>query len=136
MHRLLSRFLAVHAPPKAKATLDLLWNAATELVRLDGQWSVPVSAEIREKNILFTDNLPTTLESGAKEDAASEMARTQYPGDINQALIELGSTVCRVQDPRCSTCPIRNWCCAYKLTNDQTDENGLVSVPVEQHPMS
>lgn len=32
VHRLLSRFLALHAPPKAKATLEVLWSAATALV--------------------------------------------------------------------------------------------------------
>jgi len=26
VHRLLSRVLALHAPPKAKATLDILWK--------------------------------------------------------------------------------------------------------------
>ncbi|KAG5643070.1 hypothetical protein DXG03_001598 [Asterophora parasitica] len=40
---------------------------------------------------------------------------TQYPGDINQALIELGSTVCKVRDPTCKTCPIRPWCKAYEI---------------------
>ncbi|KAG6865440.1 hypothetical protein C0991_002516 [Blastosporella zonata] len=32
VHRLLSRVLAVHAPPKAKATLDVLWAAAAAMV--------------------------------------------------------------------------------------------------------
>lgn len=76
------------------------------------------------------------LESGAGENNASEMARTQYPGDINQALIELGSTVCRVQDPRCGACPIRGWCRACELTNHKTGENGVVSTPVRQQIMS
>lgn len=38
----------------------------------------------------------------------------QYPGDINQALIELGSTVCRVREPSCETCPLKAWCSAYQ----------------------
>lgn len=33
VNRLLSRFLALHAPPKAKATLDILWNAASAMVQ-------------------------------------------------------------------------------------------------------
>ena len=86
---------------------------------------------------ILAENL-CALESGAKKDDAadSEMARTQYPGDINQALIELGSTVCRVQDPHCSACPIRSWCRAYKLTNEETGENGVVSIPVRQQIVS
>ncbi|MDE2855166.1 MAG: A/G-specific adenine glycosylase [Chloroflexota bacterium] len=31
-------------------------------------------------------------------------------GDYNQALMELGQRVCRPQNPRCSTCPIRAHC--------------------------
>lgn len=38
------------------------------------------------------------------------------PGDINQALIELGSTVCKVREPLCQQCPLRPWCKAYELS--------------------
>ncbi|KNZ82256.1 A/G-specific adenine DNA glycosylase [Termitomyces sp. J132] len=82
VHRLLSRFLAVYAPPKAKATLDILWAAAAAMVDFNG--------------------------------STSELLK--YPGDINQALIELGSTICRVRDPSCDACPLRPWCRAYELS--------------------
>ncbi|KAI6046406.1 DNA glycosylase [Pisolithus marmoratus] len=75
VHRLLSRFLALYAPPKGKQTLDILWAGATAFVQ---------------------DSL--------------------RPGDINQALIELGSTVCKVREPACSECAISSWCQAYKRT--------------------
>jgi A/G-specific adenine glycosylase len=32
------------------------------------------------------------------------------PGDWNQALMELGETICTPQNPRCSDCPISRWC--------------------------
>jgi len=73
--RLLSRVLALHAPPKAKATLDLLWAGATSLVK----------------------------------DCACA-------GNLNQSLIELGSTVCKSRDPSCGGCPIKQWCHAYQLS--------------------
>ena len=38
----------------------------------------------------------------------------QYAGDVNQALIELGSTVCKVREPICESCPLRTWCSAYQ----------------------
>lgn len=75
MHRLLSRFTALHAPPKSKQTLDILWTGAEALIE-----------------------------------------QSKRPGDINQALIELGSTVCTVRDPVCSDCPLRLWCKAYERT--------------------
>ncbi|EMD34775.1 hypothetical protein CERSUDRAFT_125329 [Gelatoporia subvermispora B] len=73
VHRLLSRVLALHAPPKAKQTLDVLWAAAAAMV-----------------------------------------AGTDRPGDLNQALIELGATVCKVRDPACGACPLQRWCRAYQ----------------------
>ncbi len=32
------------------------------------------------------------------------------PGDFNQAMMELGATVCLPRGPKCSLCPIRKWC--------------------------
>jgi A/G-specific adenine glycosylase len=32
------------------------------------------------------------------------------PGDFNQAMMELGATVCLPRAPRCSMCPVRKWC--------------------------
>ncbi|KXN89142.1 A/G-specific adenine DNA glycosylase [Leucoagaricus sp. SymC.cos] len=89
VHRLLSRLLALHAPPKAKSTLNILWNAAEVMVRKDG-----------------TDEM-------------------HHPGDINQALIELGSTVCKVREPSCGACPLQPWCLAYKLARG----DGFQSLP-------
>jgi A/G-specific adenine glycosylase len=36
-------------------------------------------------------------------------------GDWNQALMELGETVCTPQSPRCDACPISRWCRARAL---------------------
>lgn len=36
-------------------------------------------------------------------------------GDFNQALMELGALVCRSQEPFCSTCPVSQYCQAYKI---------------------
>ncbi|KAI6148321.1 DNA glycosylase [Pisolithus tinctorius] len=82
VHRLLSRFLALYAPPKGKQTLDILWAGATAFVQ-----------------------------------------NSSRPGDINQALIELGSTVCKVREPACSECAISSWCHAYKRTQGASSQN-------------
>lgn len=76
VHRLLSRILAIHASPKAKKVLDLLWAAAEDMVQ-----------------------------------------DSYAPGDVNQALIELGSTVCKVKDPNCESCPLKAGCGAYQELN-------------------
>ncbi len=41
---------------------------------------------------------------------AQELLPPSHPGDFNQAMMELGATVCRPREPRCIICPIRQWC--------------------------
>ncbi|RDX54738.1 DNA glycosylase [Lentinus brumalis] len=83
VNRLLSRVLALHAPPKSKQTLDVLWAGASAFVK----------------------------------DA-------DRPGDVNQALIELGSTVCKVREPSCGACPLQQWCAAYQRQETQGKAKG------------
>ena len=35
------------------------------------------------------------------------------PGDFNQALMELGATVCTPKSPLCHSCPLRSSCMAF-----------------------
>ena len=42
--------------------------------------------------------------------AAQELLDTDAPGDFNQAMMELGATVCLPGTPRCAECPIRKSC--------------------------
>lgn len=41
----------------------------------------------------------------------------QRPGDFNQALMELGQTLCLPRAPRCHACPLRKWCKAFQEGN-------------------
>jgi len=41
---------------------------------------------------------------------AQALLANSRPGDFNQAMMELGATVCAPREPRCPTCPIRKWC--------------------------
>ncbi len=46
---------------------------------------------------------------------AQTLLSAHRPGDFNQAVMELGATVCLPREPRCSACPIRKWC-AYEAS--------------------
>jgi A/G-specific adenine glycosylase len=48
----------------------------------------------------------------AKEawDLAQALLETSRPGDFNQAMMELGATVCVPRGPKCDVCPVRKWC--------------------------
>ncbi len=43
---------------------------------------------------------------------AAEILAPRDAGDWNQALMELGETVCTPQAPRCPACPVSRWCAA------------------------
>jgi A/G-specific adenine glycosylase len=46
---------------------------------------------------------------------ASELVPAREPGDWNQALMELGATVCTPKNPACPACPLRDRCRALAL---------------------
>jgi A/G-specific adenine glycosylase len=46
---------------------------------------------------------------------AQEWLACDSAGDWNQALMELGEVICTPQIPRCTICPVSEWCRAYKL---------------------
>lgn len=56
-------------------------------------WENPTSRQIQEK--------------------ADQLLQRDAPGDWNQALMELGATVCTPRNPRCTACPI-SWGCRGK----------------------
>jgi A/G-specific adenine glycosylase len=41
---------------------------------------------------------------------AQALLANSRPGDFNQAMMELGATVCVPREPRCPMCPVRKWC--------------------------
>ena len=57
------------------------------------------------------------LEPNPREDwlwaQAAKLLETTQPGAWNEALIELGATVCTPKKPRCSSCPISSDCLAF-----------------------
>jgi len=48
--------------------------------------------------------------SGRLRRRAAALVDHVRPGDWNQALMELGATVCTPRDPSCPECPVRTWC--------------------------
>jgi A/G-specific adenine glycosylase len=63
--------------------------------------------------------LPLSLRDPRGSRALWELAATlvpmRRPGDWNQALMELGATVCTPRAPRCVQCPVRAECRAFAL---------------------
>ena len=53
--------------------------------------------------------LPTRREI---EDALLEMMADERPGDLIQAMMDLGAAICRPKQPRCGDCPLAHDCAA------------------------
>jgi A/G-specific adenine glycosylase len=53
-------------------------------------------------------------------EVAGELARGPNPGDLNQALMELGATVCLPKAPRCGVCPLAKPCAARLAGDPET----------------
>ena len=41
---------------------------------------------------------------------AQALLANSRPGDFNQAMMELGATMCVPREPHCPMCPVRRWC--------------------------
>ncbi|MCP3978746.1 MAG: A/G-specific adenine glycosylase [bacterium] len=64
---------------------------------------------------LFAVGAPAARAERRLWELAGELVRGPRPGDLNQALMELGATVCRPRDPICATCPAGGDCRALAL---------------------
>jgi A/G-specific adenine glycosylase len=58
--------------------------------------------------------------SGAFAGLAGELLNPAAPGDHNQAMMELGATVCLRRSPSCPACPVRGFCAAAGAGNPES----------------
>jgi A/G-specific adenine glycosylase len=49
------------------------------------------------------------------QESADELLAPKFPSDWNQAMMELGATLCTPQSPQCLLCPVTQFCQARKL---------------------
>ena len=49
----------------------------------------------------------------ALREVAAALLAPRRPGDFNQAMMELGATVCRPRAPRCGSCAVQRFCAAH-----------------------
>lgn len=54
------------------------------------------------------------------DEAMRKIISQTQPGDFNQAMMDLGSSICTPTSPQCEICPIQQYCQAYR-ENRQTD---------------
>jgi A/G-specific adenine glycosylase len=61
-----------------------------------------------ERVLSRIDGEPLTAAMAWKR--AQELLDQLHPGDWNQAMMELGATLCTPRNPQCEVCPLLRWC--------------------------
>ena len=51
------------------------------------------------------------------QDLSNLLVAPDNPGDFNQALMELGATLCTPKKPSCESCPVHAFCCAFATSS-------------------
>jgi A/G-specific adenine glycosylase len=65
---------------------------------------------------------------------AQALLDNSRPGDFNQAMMELGATVCLPGEPRCRACPVRKWCATPRSKSGRVPRAVSVERSVERRP--
>ena len=121
LHRLAKAVTARPAPPRtpeewrelpgvgpytAAAITSITYGAPVACV--DGN-VVRILARLTADATEFRDS---SSAAGALTSLADSLVSADRAGDHNQAMMELGATVCTRQNPACLMCPVRHFCAA------------------------
>jgi len=63
---------------------------------------------------------------------AGDLVNKDRPGDWNQALMDLGATICTPRNPRCEDCPVQRWCTAHEQGTQALSPVGIRKVPARE----
>jgi A/G-specific adenine glycosylase len=129
LHRLARAVAALPAPPRTPAAWRELpgvgpYTAAAitsisfcaPAACVDGN-VVRILARLTADGTLHRDSASAAKAFAPLADGLLSLAA---PGDHNQAMMELGATVCFRQNPLCLTCPVRTFCAAARRGEPET----------------
>jgi A/G-specific adenine glycosylase len=71
---------------------------------------VRILARLTHDERIFASNADAVK---AFTELAGKIINHEHPGDHNQAMMELGATVCLKRKPLCTLCPVREFCQSY-----------------------
>ncbi|MDX1638597.1 MAG: 8-oxo-dGTP diphosphatase MutT, partial [Balneolaceae bacterium] len=66
------------------------------------------------RNEGIEEDVRSTATKNRVQERATGLMDPERSGDFNQALMELGATVCTPSNPACETCPVNDQCVAYR----------------------
>src|SRR5579864_6792741 len=92
----------------AAAILSIAYG--TEHAVLDGN-----VARVLARIFAVRGDLRDTKRWQGLQTQADALLDPKFPGDWNQAMMELGATLCTPRAPQCLLCPVAHWCRAHAL---------------------
>jgi A/G-specific adenine glycosylase len=124
LHRLAQAVVARPAPPQTPAEWQELPGvgpytaAAITSINFHSPVACVDGNVVRILSRLTADATPHRDSSAAAKalgPLAQSLLPASHPGDHNQAMMELGATVCARQNPACRACPVQRFCAAAHL---------------------
>ena len=97
----------------AAAVLSIAYNKPHAVV--DGN-----VVRVISRVFAFGDDVNTASSKRALSSAAGALLDLERPGAFNQALMELGATLCSPSSPSCAACPLQQVCAASKARNPES----------------
>ena len=69
---------------------------------------------------------------------ANQLLDPASPGNFNQAMMELGATVCLPAQPRCPACPVARWCASFTQEQEKKGKEEKTSrrLPRQRKPVA
>src|SRR5579884_2226354 len=96
----------------ASAVLSIAYNQPLPV--LDGN-----VARVMARLYAWKGHLQQSSFRRAAERKLQKLIPLGNPGAFNQAMMELGQTICLPRNPGCEACPLRPWCRAYRSKNPE-----------------
>ncbi len=123
LHRLAQAVVALPAPPRTPVEWRELpgvgpYTAAAIASIAFGEPAACVDGNVVRILARLTADATPHRDSASASKAfaplADELVDRNRPGDYNQAVMELGATVCHRQSPLCTVCPVLDFCAARR----------------------
>ena len=96
----------------ARAILSIAFNQAYAV--LDGNVARVVARLYSLRGNLHQPEFRSTVEN-----ELTGLLSHREPGNFNQAMMELGQTICLPRGPQCSICPLAKWCNGHRSGNPE-----------------
>ena len=70
------------------------------------------------------------------QEQSDTLVDPERPGDFNQAMMELGATVCKPRNPCCADCPVRSYCCGFTTGDPENFPKLKKKLPVPHYDIA